>query len=273
MDFMLSIVSNKRIRQLLQRFGRKIYCVARGDFHNTPTSNGEYWLLDHSIKNCTPGSFFLDVGANLGDWSDRALSVAKSENIAIKVMAFEPSAATREILVSRLKNNPALIVNPSALSSEAGKFTFYSKGVGSGTNSLSNVSGSVEEVVEVTTLDLFMAENKLHEIAMLKVDVEGFDFKVLLGAEKALLNGSVGLVQFEYNWRWLINHHCLRDVFYFIENKPYKFGKLVGNKVIVFNHWHFELDRFFENNYLLIHKDNDLLKSSEFSDVNESNVY
>jgi hypothetical protein len=78
-------------------------------------------------------------------------------------------------------------------------------------------------------------------------------------------------VQFEYNWRWLINHASLRDVFEYIKDKPYRLGKLVGRSIELFDAWHFELDRYFENNYVLIRRGSALLESANVVRFDESN--
>lgn len=261
------------LRKLKWRLGRKFYSQARGECDNNPKRNGEYWLLEKIVSSSGNGDLFLDVGANKGEWTAYALNIAKNSNIVITLFPFEPSPGTRTLLNSRFENHPTVSVQSFALSSESGKLKFYSNGIGSGTNSLSDVSGVVEAEVDVATLDDFVAMNQLYKIKMVKIDTEGFDFNVIKGSEKCLSDGSIEVIQFEYNWRWLLNHFCLRDVFMFIKDKPYVFGKLTGNKILLFKNWHFELDRFFENNYVLVHKDSKLLSNAIFSEFDESNVY
>jgi FkbM family methyltransferase len=156
------------------------------------------------------------------------------------------------MLAARFAENAAVTIQPYALSEKVGEARFYSNGAGAGTNSLSPSSGLNVEVVKVTTIDQFLQQSGNETVSMLKIDTEGFDLLVLRGAEKSLHDGRIDIVQFEYNWRWLLNHSCLRDVFDLIVNKPYRLGKLVGNAVEFYDQWHFELDRFFENNYVLI---------------------
>ena len=50
---------------------------------------------------------------------------------------------------------------------------------------------------QVTTIDDFVKENKIIDIDILKIDVEGFEFEVMLGAKKVLGDGKVKIVQFE----------------------------------------------------------------------------
>ncbi len=69
-----------------------------------------------------------------------------------------------------------------------------------------------------------------------------------------LATGSIEVVQFEYNWRWLLNKASLLDVFALVKDMPYRVGKLLDGSIEFYDEWHFELDRFFENNYVLVRK-------------------
>jgi FkbM family methyltransferase len=245
------------IRKLLWRLGRKTYTYARGDGPNDPHVNGEYWLLEQ-VLNGTPGpQVLLDVGANKGDWTAHAIGLVAAPK-EVHVHAFEPSLATRSMLTARFRGSAVVSVQPYALSVTVGEATFYCNDIGAGTNSLSPVSGPKEETVRLITVDEFLQHFGIESVSMVKIDTEGFDLLVLKGAEKALSEGLIQLVQFEYNWRWLLNHASLRDVFDLISNKPYRLGKLVGETIEFFKEWHFELDRYFENNYVLVRQDSEL---------------
>jgi len=245
----------ERLRKTAWRLGRKLYLWARKDLINDPDTNGEYWLLKELIQTRHEGQVFLDVGANKGDWSAHALALSQQKSMRIKIHCFEPTSVTRALLTSRYAAVDNITVHATALSSERGQEKFYSGSDYAGTNSLSPISGQRVELVEVSTIDHFMQALEIKKIAMCKIDTEGYDFQVLLGAQQALLSGAIEIIQFEYNWRWLINHACLRDVFSLIKNSPYRFGKLVGTRIEFYEAWHFELDRFFENNYVLIRTD------------------
>ena len=123
---------------------------------------------------------------------------------------------------------------------------------GSGTNSLDKSSGLVSERVELITLDSFVEKNGVDSISMLKIDTEGFDLAVLQGARQFLTDGRIELIQFEYNWRWLLNKASLLNVFKLAKDMPYLLGKLTGRSIEFYDAWHFELDRYFENNYVLV---------------------
>ena len=257
-------------RQLFWRLGRRMYTASRGDGQNDPHHNGEYWLLSQFLKPSSGTKVLLDVGANRGNWTARALEICGSETVHIH--AFEPSMETRSLLSNRFPDNPAVTVQPFALADRVGDATFFTAEVGGGTNSLSSSSGGNTEIVQMTTIDRFLESRSIEAISMVKIDTEGFDLLVLRGAERSLSSGAIELIQFEYNWRWLLNHVCIRDVFDLIRDKPYYFGKLAGNSIEYYDKWHFELDRFFENNYVLIRKDSKLSRLGKTFQFNEDNV-
>lgn len=117
-----------------------------------------------------------------------------------------------------------------------------------------------------------MASQGLDKLTMLKIDTEGFDCEVLRGAVLALANKRIDVIQFEYNWRWLANRSSLRDVFQLIEGTEYRLGKLVGNGVVFYEKWHFELDRYFENNYVLVPRGSVIERLGQHVHFDASNV-
>lgn len=239
------------LRVFFWRIGRKLYCLARGEVQNDPRVNGEYWLLKLILGRSSRNVMLLDVGCNKGNWTAEALRLAMP-GAAVQVHAFEPSAATREMLTRRLGAEESVKIHSYALSDSDGESLFYSSAEGAGTNSLSACSGDRAERVEIKTIDNFLSSEGIESVSMVKIDTEGFDLLVIKGAERMLVEGRCEVVQFEYNWRWLLNHASLRDVFMFIADKPYRLGKLVGSAIEFYEEWHFELDRYFENNYVLV---------------------
>lgn len=268
---MISPLRSGVIRKLMWRAGRSLYAYARGDGKNDPRTNGEYWLLARVVGGSPGAKVLLDVGANSGDWTARALGSRRAPH-DVHVHAFEPSQATRSKLSSRFMEDGRVTVHPYALSEAEGDANFYSNAAGSGTNSLSPTSGALEAVVSVSTIDRFLARTRIDAVSMVKIDTEGFDFLVLKGAEQSLRRGAIDIVQFEYNWRWLLNHACLRDVFDLISGKPYRLGKLVGSAVEFYDEWHFEMDRYFENNYVLVRSDSTLPLNGSRIQFDVSNV-
>jgi hypothetical protein len=64
-------------------------------------------------------------------------------------------------------------------------------------------------LVSLTTLDEEFWNADV-QIDYLKIDTEGYDLKVLLGAERLLTEGRIRFIQFEYNSQWLATGSTLR---------------------------------------------------------------
>jgi len=222
------------------------------DLPNRPATNGEYWLVDQMLPLVPPDSLVLDIGAYEGEWTAYVLRAASVLGRSLHLIAFEPSTTTRSMLANRFAHEQRVEVLGTALSAESGHAFFYANFAGSGTSSLHAASGDQQERVAVTTLDDFLGQRQVRQIAFAKIDVEGSDALVLKGARRTLAAGQIELLQFEYNWRWLLNSMSLRSVFDMVDGMPYRVGKLAGRKLLLFERWHFEMDRFFESNYVLV---------------------
>ena len=242
-------------RRLIWRTGRKLYMYARGEGPNDPRTNGEYWLLERVLSASRQGpAVLLDIGANVGNWSAEALRLVPAGS-PVKILAIEPSHATCALLTARFRDRRNVAVHECALSAAAGHAAFYSSNAGAGTNSLSPLSGPNTETVRLVTMDELLLHSAPGAVAMAKIDAEGADALILRGAERALTSGAIEVIQFEYNWRWLLFHQSLRDIFELIAGTPYRVAKLVNRGLHYYEAWHPELDRFFESNYVLVRND------------------
>jgi hypothetical protein len=59
-------------------------------------------------------------------------------------------------------------------------------------------SGSQAIPINVTSVDLFLADEGLTEVDFLSIDAEGHDGRVLLGAARSLAAGRIRMLEFEY---------------------------------------------------------------------------
>ena len=140
-------------RALAWRMGRKLYFWGREEQHNSPETNGEYCLLAEVVRLSSPHTHFMDIGANKGDWTIKALELSARAGKSVNLHAFEPCTGTRQMLEARLPDGANVRINALAMSSAPGEAEFYSSGSGLGTNSLNEVSGTEVERVQVSTID------------------------------------------------------------------------------------------------------------------------
>lgn len=137
------------------------------------TYEPEVWreLLD-SVRT---GDVVADVGANIGLY---AVALARRVGPTGRVIAYEPDAANAALLRRNLALNGAggvVDVREVAVGSERGELPFLSD------RQQSRFDPSGAARVRVVTLD-----DELERLALLKIDVEGFECAVLEGARSLL---------------------------------------------------------------------------------------
>jgi len=149
-----------------------------------------------------PGDVFVDVGANVGLFT---LIAARQVGKRGYVYAFEPSGPTFErlrenIYLNRLKNVSAFRL---ALSDSEGTMELLSSKEGlDAWNSFAPPYIGEEfsgETVPARTWDTFVRENRLSgRVTMMKIDVEGWEGRVLRGAERELARPDAPVLQVEF---------------------------------------------------------------------------
>jgi len=159
---------------------------------------------EKSFVNCflKSGDVFVDVGANIGLFTVIGASLVGNGG---KVIAFEPSAKNYGRLVNNVKLNhySNVTCNKVALSDLSGKakMTVCTDKYGAW-NSLAkpSVGTSFEtETVETVCWDEYSEENGLTgSIALMKIDVEGWEYNVLQGARKALSRNDAPVLLVEF---------------------------------------------------------------------------
>lgn len=146
------------------------------------------------------GMTAIDGGANIGE-----LSVAMGRFVGPSgtVLAVEPSPASREALVANIALNKlsAVRVIPAALAQNSGFSRFYlDRHAHSGAASLFSPHRSAHTImVRTTTIDDLADALSLRQIDLIKLDVEGAELEVLLGARRILSSASKPLLILEYN--------------------------------------------------------------------------
>ena len=259
-----------RMRRLLWRIGRRLYMIARGEpLRNLPESSGEIYMQTAVAKALAPlkESVVFDVGANLGQWSTQYLNTANaSTGYAMDGLiqhAFEPVPATQTKLTEVLAaaaHGDRVQLNPFALSNQAGKTRINILGSATcGRNSIVDdplkQEAPIDSIeIETQTLDGFCERAGISHINFVKIDAEGHDFRVIEGAASLISTGSIDTLQFEYIERWIDSRTFLKDVFHFIEGKPYKLCRIRPDRLELLEAWHPEIERFFAANYALVHE-------------------
>lgn len=246
-------------RRNLVRLARFLNNESRLDVNNNPATNGETIVQSTVLENLKHNDSIciFDVGANIGTWTHSLFE--QSDNTAsLIVHAFEPCADTFSTLASNLNAwnlTGNIKSNKLALSSSVNKRPFYSLGPNIGTNSLSPPNASTKHTVEqvqTETIDNYCLRNNISHIDLVKIDTEGHDMEVIYGSNNMLASGSIDILQFEYNYRWIDSRYFLRDAFELLLPLGFAIGKITPRGIEFYPGWDYELETFIEANYLAV---------------------
>lgn len=145
----------------------------------------------------------IDVGAR-----------ADTEYITLKpkitLHAFEPHIPFFEQLKERIGERTNTYLNNYALGEKDEKRKYHPglQAMMGGEAYLTSNAGEDQAQYEVKTLDWYTEEMKIKRVDFLKIDVEGMDYQVLLGAPKTLINTR--FIQYEH-WDDKGEFHRLLD--------------------------------------------------------------
>ncbi len=153
-------------------------------------------LIKHYFK---PNTSFLDIGANIGVHSLSAAAVSGGQ-----VYSFEPVAFIREKLKKNIELNrhTNIQVVPLALSDENKiiKTNYSESSSNQGTFSIVNEANGTS-TIQCIKGDEFVLENKIENISVIKIDVEGFEYSVLTGLTNTIRQQKpVIFFEFDYNY-------------------------------------------------------------------------
>jgi FkbM family methyltransferase len=148
-----------------------------------------------------PGATFLDVGANIGYYSALALAHIGPHG---RVVSVEPDPEAFGYLQRTVVANGgerATLVN-KGLADVPGTLRLYRNASNRGDNRLyaNDLAGSFVEV-EVARADDVLAGLGIDQVDLIKMDVQGFEGKVLSGLERTIRN-SDSLVLLSEFWPW-----------------------------------------------------------------------
>lgn len=245
-------------RRNLVRLGSFIYRAGALDYPNSIAGNGESLVQRAILIGAESDLVVIDCGANMGQWSSSFLLIAEtlgSKN-KINLICFEPSAYTYDILckncISKSTERFTIYLERAALSNESGEVLLSIVHEGAGVNSIVEVPNTFasQEAVSRITLEKYAEGKSIASIDLLKIDAEGHDLDVMLGAESLLKSRSIKMVQFEYNWRWIYAGHFLRNAFELLECHGYELFKITPIGLVKLGEYGVSLETYVEGNYL-----------------------
>lgn len=156
-------------------------------------------VMIHIQRTVREGWTAIDVGANVG-----AITIILSKLTGSgRVVAFEPGAVNFDYLVRNIADNELSNVTPVRAAVGAANGTAqlvydpaFAGGAYIGTSP--RTATETTGVVDVVSLDSWLATQDLAKVDFIKIDVEGFELEALRGAERVIREHQPDLV-IEYN--------------------------------------------------------------------------
>ena len=192
--------------------------------------SGEKFFLEKMLKNNRQKQIIVDIGANVGNY---VLNV-NNINPNTEIHAIEPMPTTYKKLCANVKNMQGVKTYNIAMGKQKEQLTIYDyddlnsehaslyKEVITELHESKNVK---EYSVGTISLDEFCETNRIENIDVLKIDTEGHEYSVLLGAQRMLTEKRIGIIHFEFNEMNVVSRVFFRDFFFLLEG--YKLYRLM----------------------------------------------
>ena len=140
--------------------------------------------------------------------------------------SFEPQSASFDALHKRFHEDPRVKLRKIALGRSPGTANLHFDAAGETTATLQQGAFATQEhseEVSLSTVDEICREEKIERIHLLKIDTEGFEMEVLIGASEIIGRGAIDAIQFEFGDTFL------RTPYHFVD-----FWELLSSKFVIY---------------------------------------
>jgi FkbM family methyltransferase len=217
-NLMRTFIKN-RLKKMLLASG---YRMSKTNNHRLQ-DDSPFLASKNSIKSDHP--IIFDVGMNHG----QTLNKIKSVYPEALIHGFEPSKHCFEDLKGKFSETN-MILNNLGVADKSGFLEFNEYSWDAMNSFLKRAYGQTHIVeayqVEVTTIDTYAQRNNINKVHILKSDTEGFELKVLKGAEKLMAGNNIQFIYlelfFDENY---IGQSSVGDIFSFLEKKHFSLVK------------------------------------------------
>ncbi len=218
--------------------------------------SGEIHALEYMKNKIDKEPILFDVGANIGLYTKELRRVFPKGEIH----SFEPAKLTFEELKMNIGEDKKIILNNVGISDNGCNGILYYDKEKSGLASLYNrqldyfgIEMSHQEDVKLDTLDHYCEINNISSIDILKMDIEGNEYKALCGAENLLKEKRIKAIQIEFGGCNIDSRTYFRD-FWNLLNEDFKVYRILGNGLREIPRYGERLECFVTTNYLFVLK-------------------
>lgn len=196
----------------------------------------------------------FDVGSNKGHWADMVLDEYKDN---CKIVLFEPNEKLLSYTEIKYEYRRNISFEKLGVSDKEGsKDFFYFENYNNELSSLYKDKDGwkglplKEKQIQVCSIDNYFGTMKkilgADKIDFLKIDTEGSDVEILLGATKMLSGDKIGIIQIEYSDHWKRGGYKWNDLKVISDKYGYKIYRYIEN-----NFWEVTHDTPEHDNYFI----------------------
>ncbi len=169
----------------------------------------------------------FDVGSNQGEWSDLVIDYAHELHL------FEPNEIFLHYTMVRYCERTNVRYNKEAACEKSGNHVDFFYFI-QGNNGLSSLYKNhkwddlprLETKVPTVRLDEYCGENKIAEVDLIKIDVEGAEYDVINGCKKLFEKRRVRFIQIEYSEHYQVPGYTMNQIIDFINPFGYSIFNL-----------------------------------------------
>lgn len=208
-------------RKALYNINLKLYklsmtAIGIHNYENDHVSGEKAFIKFMKSTGRVKEGVILDVGANVGNYA----VMLRRNKINLPIFAFEPHPVAFRKLEQAASAHQFIPVRRGAGEVTTTAVIYdYAGNTGSEHASMYKEviadlrHSAVEEVnIDLISLDNFVAENNIRDIALLKIDTEGHELNVLKGARYTIARGMIQVIQIEFNEMNVISRTFFKDI-------------------------------------------------------------
>lgn len=228
------------------RFKRQEIITSEGTFFVDIASNFGYRLSTSGIyepemlkvmrEYLSPGSLFVDLGANEGYFSVVASKIVGTEG---RVFAIEPQERLQPVLSRNLISNGCenVRVFPLAISDDSRPLILHlSPDMNTGSTAAIQTTRYplLKQEVASMTLGALFKEHGIETCDLLKIDIEGYEYEAIMGSPELFSAGRVRVIALELHPEVLSKRNLLPETITdFLVSCGYRLERLFANTVFV----------------------------------------